>query len=233
MASGRYLVLRDHTNDEMEGITMSSNTRVRRSVRTIALLLLSLTLVSGCASKGQLRESIKTVSINKEVKVANNLLYSGALQRRMTLIPGAGVGVANATARDPGAQLKAAMVEAQIDIGEILREQFQTELVKTSVFPSFATEGGDAEVRLEVSSLGFFTPHEYTTKLRFCVSVIGRLVRRDGTVLWRRKEHSTEKEGQVPTHYFNEYIQNPQLIREACTAAMKVVITKLVKDMRR
>jgi hypothetical protein len=130
------------------------------------------------------------------------------------------------------AQLKAAMREGQVDVEQIVREQFKTELAGSAIFPSIVSEGGDAEVRLEVGMFGFSQPHGFSGKLVPVLGVIGSLTRKDGTVLWKSHDHVSPLNGQTPAHTLEEYLQNPQYMREAFTIAAKIVSEGLVKHMR-
>ena len=64
------------------------------------------------------------------------------------------------------------------------------------------------------------------------LGVVGTLTRTDGTVLWQKHDSVTHLNGETPSFTLEEYLQNPQLIREACTVAAKIVVRGLVKHMR-
>jgi hypothetical protein len=128
-------------------------------------------------------------------------------------------------------QIKAAMRRDQIDLGLIIREQLESELVTASVFPSIVPEGGDAEIRLEVLIFGFGQPHAFSGKLMPTLGVQGSLVRTNGTVLWKKYDYAAGQ-NQAFLHTLEEYLQNPQLIREAIIICAKIVSDRLVKDMK-
>jgi hypothetical protein len=215
---------------------MTPDTRLRRATHSIVHVLLVLTLLTGCASTVPLtkpvRESIRSVSINKEVKVADNMSYYGPGQGLGPLFGLIGYAIAEAVSRGPSAKLNAAMQEGQIDLAQIVREQFESELVRAGIFPAIVAEARDAEIRLEVREFGFAQPFDPLDRLKPILRVLGSLTRTDGTVLWKKDEHVTNRNEQTPDHTLEEYLQNSQITREAFTVAAKIVASGLVSDLR-
>jgi outer membrane lipoprotein SlyB len=87
------------------------------------------TLLAGCAPSQTLtksdRDSLRAVSVSKEVVVPNDVFLHGPAQNVAGALGGAlGALVGLAMAEEPKAQLKAAMKTAQIDVAQIVREQF-------------------------------------------------------------------------------------------------------------
>lgn len=98
-----------------------------------ALTLVVSALLAGCASSQALtkpdRESLQAVSINKDVILPEDVYYHGPAQTAAGALGGAvGAVVGLALAKEPKAKIKAAMKEAGIDVAQIVREQFETEL---------------------------------------------------------------------------------------------------------
>ena len=97
-----------------------------RKSRLIAALLLGLPLLAGCASSVALtrpaRDSVGSLSMNKEVKLPDDINYYGSGQSAGALFGPIGVLVAAAAAKGPKAQLQVAMREAlrQASIWRIL-----------------------------------------------------------------------------------------------------------------
>lgn len=215
---------------------MRLDTRSPQTICAIGLLLLGLMLSTGCASTVTLtkpvRESIRSVSVNPDVKVTDDVFYRGPGQSVGMLFGLIGALVAEAAAQGPKGQIKAVMTEAQINLGQIVREQFVTELVATNIFPSLVPEGGDGEVRLEVLLFGLAQTHDFSSQLVPWLGVLGSLVRADGSVLWQKQVLVTSLNKQTPAHTLEEYLQNPQLLREAITVAAQIVSDELMKHMR-
>jgi hypothetical protein len=67
--------------------------------------------------------------------------------------------------------------------------------------------------------------------LKPALGVLSTLVRADGSVLWQKLEISTN-ESQTQAHTIEEYLRNPQLIREAFNTSAKIISEGLVKDIR-
>lgn len=215
---------------------MTLDTRLHQVIRMIPPLLLSLTLLTGCVSQVALtksaRESIRSVSINKDIKLPDDMYYQGLGQSVGMATGLIGMAVAQEAAQDHKAYLKAAMRDNQIDFPQIVREQFETALADAHIFPWIAMEGGDAEVRLEILSYGFIQASDFSSHLKPLLQVTGRLVRTDGTVLWQQYNYVGNMSGQTPAHTLEEYLRNPQFIREAITVAAQIVSDGLVKHIQ-
>src|SRR5712691_8230224 len=109
---------------------MTPKTQRRRAICTVTPLFVGLTLLTGCTSHIALtksaRESIRAVSINKDVKLPDDMFYYGTEQVGAGMFGLVGALASAAAAKGPKAQLKAAMQEGQIDVAQIVREQFAT-----------------------------------------------------------------------------------------------------------
>jgi hypothetical protein len=202
-----------------------------------ALTLIAATLLTGCVSSQALtkpdRESLQAVSLNKAVILPEDLYYHGPAQTAAGALGGAvGALVGVALAKEPKAKLKAAMAEGGIDVGQIVREQFESELSAARIFPSMLPEGGDAEFKFEVRIVGFAQPHGFSGQLKPMLGVTGMLVRPDGKVLWKKYEYVTNLNDQTPAYSFDDYIQKPEALRNALTAAAKIVTGALVVHIK-
>lgn len=215
---------------------MKLDIRFRQAIGTIVFLLSGLLLLTGCASSvafnKQDRESIRSVSVGKDIKVADDIYYQGAGQSVGMAFGLLGALIGEAAAQEPKNQLKAAIKESQINPGHIVREQFANKLVETNIFPAIVPEGGDAEIRLEVNMLGFAQADPFSNQLKPMLGVSGSLARKDGTVLWEKNDFVANLNEQTPAHTLEEYLQNPQFIREAFTVAAKIVSDELIEHMR-
>ncbi len=205
-------------------------------VRWIVPLAGLVSLITGCASSvpltKQARSSIQSVHVNRDVPKPGDIFYQGPRESALLGTLGlVGAAIASQTAKAPKAMLLAAMEQADIDLGRIARERFEEELTDSGAFASVIPEGGDAEFKLSVRIVGFGQPHGFSSQLKPMLGVTGSLVKADGSVLWERYAYVTNLNNQTPSHTLDEYLEHPELIREAFTVAARLVIGELVKDM--
>jgi hypothetical protein len=215
-------------------ITMPSiDSCLRRSWLVLPLLVVTWWAV-GCSTPitKQARESIQSVSLDKNVTIPAYMTYTGRTRSVSALIPGI-VGAVATGIEQGGARnaLAAAMQRGQIDVGQIAREQFAAELGKAGIFPSIVPEGGDAQVTLEVQMFGFGATWAFSTELRPTLGVKASLVR-NGSVVWQRYESISSLNGETPKHYIEDYLETPDLIRQGFESVAKLVAAALVNDMR-
>ena len=205
-----------------------------RSWAASPLLIVALCSV-GCSISftKQARESIQSVTIDKNVTMPDRLTYTGRTKGVLPLMGGivgaVASGVEYVSAEDA---LVGAMRQGQIDVGQIVREQFTKELSSAGIFSSVVPEGGDAQVKLDVRLLGFGATWAFSTELRPALGVTASLVRKDGSVVWQHYEYITSLNGETAKHYLEEYVANPKLIDEGFTSVAKLVAAALVTHMR-
>ena len=215
---------------------MTCNTRLQQMILICSSFVLAMNLITGCVSQKALtktdKESIRSVSINKQVKMPDDFLYMGPAQAWGAAGGLLGAVAGQSDARSAKAQIKSALQENHIDLEQISREQLEAELLKSNLFSSIAPEGGDAEFRLEVRLWGFVQKNTFSAHLKPTLSITGSLVNLNGTVLWQKYDYITAFNDQTPEHTIEEYLRNPQLIREAFDTSAKIISEGLVKDIR-
>ena len=203
------------------------------------LLVSVLIMFNGCAGialKKEAMSSIHSVSVNKEVPKPDKIGVYGAGETFAALTGFVTAGVAGAVIaseipKKRGPVLKYVMEKEGIDIGQIVREQFVDQLKNSGLFSTIVDEGGDAEFKLSILGAGFAKPPGFTSKLQPELWVEGSLVKPDGSVLWKNRKTVTQGTSRTPCRKFEEYINNPELIREAISICSRIVAGKLVNDM--
>jgi hypothetical protein len=215
---------------------MTCKTRSQKMILIFSSFVLVMTILTGCVSQKSLtkkdKESIRSVSINKQVKMPDDFLYMGPAQAWGVAGGLIGAMAGQSDARSAKAQIKTAMQENQIDLEQISREQLEAELLKANLFPSIVPEGGDAEIRLEVRLFGLVQKNSFSAQLKPTLGITGILVGSNGTVFWQKYDYITAFNDQTPEHTIEEYLKNPQFLREAFITSAKVISEGLVKDIR-
>jgi hypothetical protein len=208
----------------------------------VVLFLMSVLVVfSGCAAHTALTKenkvSLKAVSIAQEVKKPDQIVVYGAGETFAAMGGFITLGVVGAVAageipKKRGPLLKYVMEKEGIDPGQIMREQFVNKLKNSGLF-AIADDGGDAEFKLIIIGIGFAKPAGFTGNLQPELRVEGTLAKPDGIILWKDTEVVTQGTSRTPRHKFKEYVNDPNLIREALDIAAGIVAEKLVKDLNK
>ena len=197
-------------------------------------------MINGCAGHIALTKDanlpIRSVSINKEVPKPDTIGVYGSGETFAALTGFVTLGVAGAVVaseipKKRGPLLKYVMEKEGIDMGQILRDQFVDQLKNSGLFSTVLDEGGDAEFKLSILVAGFAKPAGFTSKLQPELSVEASLIKPDGTILWKNRRTVTQGTSRTPSRKYEEYINNPELIREAISICSRIVVDKLVKDM--
>jgi hypothetical protein len=211
-----------------------SETWIRRVSTGLARIAI-LGCLAGCAASTpltkQARESIKSVTINRDVVMPKGMTYIGQSQAvSATLLGPLGAGIAAAAAQGPAAQLIIAMQESGIDVREIVREQLSAGLKAGGLFPLLNSDPADADFKLEIRQYGFVHA-PFSTALRPILGVNAKLVRPDGTVVWEKYDQVWTANGETPARQLAEYLDTPPRIQDALSVAAKLVVGTFVKDL--
>src|SRR5262249_14465798 len=161
------------------------------------------------------RSAIHVVQVSSDVPKPTpvNMFYFGPAQAWGGL-------VGQVAAYGPKKQIAAAVDSAHIDVSRIVHEEFSHELKESGVF-TIAEEDADAQFHLSVGLYGFGIPNGFSSQLKPTLDVVGKLVRRDGTVLWQKRARLTHLSGKTPSHTLDEYLRDPEVIRSSFTSASR------------
>jgi hypothetical protein len=205
--------------------------------RGFGVLLLAMSVCIGCAGITLTKENkacLKSVCVCKEVVKPERIVVYGASETFAVMsgfltLGVVGAVVASEIPKKRGPAIQYVIDKVGIDMGQIVRENFIAQL-KNSGFPgSLSEEGGDAEFKLAIKGLSFTKPPGFTGKLQPGMTIEGSLVKSDGTVLWKNSKSVIHG----PSRKFDDYINDPDLIKESINTCSGMIIEKLVKDLNK
>ena len=131
-------------------------------------------------------------------------------------------------ARRRSAALAQQMRQADVRVGDIMRQQFISRLSKEEVFESVLESGGDARFRLEV---------EYGLADRMglrgwkpWIEVEGTLLDSEGEVLWRKSEKISDGDPNLPEFVWP--FSKPERLRRAYAKAARMAAVRLVEHLK-
>lgn len=201
-------------------------------ITSVIFIIFCLISVSGCGSSIALKKD--DISANQYVNISKNVLTPETMyyQGPESIIPGL-IGVISAAESGKTAKLilQETMLSNNIDVPQILRKEFEQQLINSPVFSTILPDAGNyPEIRLSISYYGFGI-HGLSRQMKPMFGVVGQIVKPDGSVIWRKYDFVTPLGGETPSHTIEEYISNPELIREAFNVASKIVVSGLVGHM--
>ncbi len=217
----------------------------RRSVTPSPLVLAALVTLSGCSGvdlADETRKSLRTVSVHRDIEVSGSfsgklpgvdlttrgtMWYSGWI----TAPVGAYFDVVdwsenhNRWAKAFSRRMRAADVE----VGDLVREQFFRELSEADVFGSVVEWGGDAVFSLKVD-YGLADGWGARGSWKPWLEVEGVLVDADGRVLWRESTSIASIDDRLP-ELFRPF-KSPRKLRTAYRVAAKILAAELIEDLK-
>jgi hypothetical protein len=195
------------------------------------LILASVVLLlAGCASSVTLddgaKASIKSVSISENVIVPTQAHFIG---------PGSAFGALGAiagSASDTPQAIKNHLEKNKIDLGRIVREQFEQEARQNSFLGSRLKPGGESRLEIEIRVYGLGQKrgfsNEYVPMLGYNVKLF------DGTnrVVLEKYDYVTAFTEGIPTYQLEEYFKSDTAFRTAFTQSARIIARNLLKDVQ-
>ncbi len=231
------------------------------------VIIMSLFMFNGCVANVALKEndrlSIRSVSVAENIHLPENIVFQGegegkeaTIQRGVNQLGILGQVVGSAIigkmTQKTGAIIKDRMKKADINIDQMLRDQFVTDLKNSKLFNEILPdERGESTFKFSIDRYGF---NDATTALEKIanntiritpiikyaptITVTASLVKNsDGSVLWKKESggnYGKSKEESLPPPYtLDEYLNDPELIRKAFTIVCGMVVQDFINDIKK
>jgi hypothetical protein len=196
------------------------------------ILVMCIFALTACVSsvplKPEKKASIQSISIRNHVQMPDVMFYRGP-EYALGAFGVTGQFASNLIEMKNHEIIKYLMDKTDINVAQIVREHFANEIEANMIFNSIVSEGGDAEFALSVQIYGF--AYELSSKLKPMLGVIGSLTQ-DDTVLWKKYAYVTNFNETTPPNTIKQFVNNPELIREAFETAAQIVAEDLCKHMQ-
>jgi hypothetical protein len=124
--------------------------------------------------------------------------------------------------------------ENKIDIKEIVRQEFLTQLSVSGKFQSVVPEGAEAKFDLTVERYGLgpiFTLSPIDKPVRPTLQLVAKLSAADGRILWQDSEYITAMGREIPSYKIDDYYSNPARTQEGFKKAAEIVAKGLLSKM--
>jgi hypothetical protein len=204
-----------------------------KAFRRLAAALALAASVSACGqslSPGD-RQSIRSTTVNRNVAVTPDLLYSGPAQLWLNVLGPVGALAGQVKGEEPKAAIRATLAKNQIDLGTMAADEFARQATASRVLP-IVTSGGESEVRLEVPYWGLWLSSPVGVQMKPLFGIRAKIVRSDGRVVWEKYYWIAQMNGETPSATLETYLENPELLRKAFAAANEIVVRELIADLR-
>lgn len=181
------------------------------------------------------RKAIRSVSIAKTVVMPPSPVVAGRASQTAGFWGGpiATVVMANRENSDV-VQFKKHVETYKIDIGEIVRQEFITQLKAANAFPAIVAEGGNATFDLTIESYGLahgFSMSPTNAPLRPTLRLIAKLSTPDGKIVWQNAETLTALSSDIPAYPVADYYTTPGKVEEAFKKAGELIAKGLLKEL--
>jgi hypothetical protein len=161
------------------------------------------------------KASFQTISISNNVQMPEEMYYNEPTAVHE---------------KENADKIKYLMKLFDIDVSQIVREQFTKELESSGVFNSIVPEGGDGEIILRVNQYGFGYGFEPGQKPMMAID--GSLQASDGSVFWRNYAYVTNLNTITPAYSIEKLTNNPESLREAFEITTAILVQELVSHMK-
>ena len=201
-------------------------------------LAITMLVMTGCIGLSTVEMSdadrlqVKTIKIRADNRLPDEMAYHGPEHAGGSMIGLVGHLVGYAITTDPREQLLATMKTNNIDLPLILQAEFTQAMQSQGDF-RVATDGSsaDAEMLLIVNRYGLITP-PLGIGVTPILNVSASLRRPDGRVVWQRTDYvTTNSKGNRDRKALDEYLEQPELLREAWARVSGIVSRMLIDHL--
>lgn len=133
--------------------------------------------------------------------------------------------------KDPVGSLSKAFSENNINVAEMVRTEFMTQLNAKNAFTQVAESGGDGVIKIRIHRYGLFKKSAFSLEVRPILLVQASLERPDGTIAWRKDYAPPLYDSELPSGELEYFVANPKALRDAYQAHAAQVATSLVDDL--
>lgn len=176
----------------------------------------------------------KTIRIVSSVQMPDEMFFQGRAQSCAMAISGAVAAAACPQAsKEPKDEILDAMKANGISLPEIVRSEFQKTVTSRGLF-TVAGEGevADADLVLAVNVYGLGQTQGFSKLLYPLLNISATLKKPDGTVAWQNTDFVTpQNSANTGGHEFQQYLEQPQLLRATWANVAQIVSGMLVDDL--
>ena len=178
-------------------------------------------------------QGIHSVTVGQNVGIADNPVVYGRAYSVGCMFGAIGCMAADRTPES--LVFKKTLEDHKIDLKEIVRQEFISNLTAIQAFPAIVMEGGDANFELRIISYGLAPGLSmaltHDRPLKPTLTMWAKLLTRDGKLLWENSEVITAVSDAAPAHKQAIYYANPRLIEEGFRKVASALVKDLLKDL--
>jgi hypothetical protein len=197
--------------------------------------------LSGCVgapavkiSKNDL-ERVRTIRILPSVQMPAEMFFHGKAQSCAIAVGSGALGAAACpkASKEPKEEILDTMKAHDIWLADIVRTEFQKTVTSRGLFTVAAdAQVADAELILAVNVYGLGQTQGFSSLLYPVLNVSATLRKPDGTVAWQNTDFVTpQNAANTGGHEFQQYLQNPELLRDTWMNVAQIVSGMLVDDL--
>jgi hypothetical protein len=213
-----------------------------KSLSAASLLAIALAL-TGCAGAPKVgmskdtREHTKSIRMVSSVQMPSEMFFHGMAQSCAAAM---GAGVLGAVAcpkasKEPKEQILETMGTNNISLPEIVRTEFQKAVTSRGLFAVVESDQpADADLILAVNVYGLGQTQGFSKLLYPLLNVSATLKKADGTIAWQNTDFVLpQNSANTGGHEFQQYLQQPELLRATWTNVAQIVSGMLLDDLKK
>jgi len=203
-------------------------------------LSLSTLLLAACGTVGTVpiddsaRARLHVVSVNPVVRLPKDITYLGPGEAAALMLGGPLIGslIANGSSATPKAALLAELDKGHIAVGDIVAAEFARQAGDATKLKFVVdSQPADAQVELWVNAYGIMHAQPFGSTLYPMLNVSAVMRTPDGKVVWQATDivgalNAENRSG----HTIDDYLKDPELLRQAFTAGGDIVAHKLADN---
>lgn len=198
-------------------------------MRILTLIPVSA-LIAGCAASMQLEDSararIRSISISEKVIVPEKPAYIGS---------GSAFGALGAlveSASDQPQAIKDFLAKNNVDVGQIVREQFTQEARQHAFLGSRLQPDGEARIEIGVRIYGLSLKRGFSNDYVPMLGYEVKLFDAANALVWQKYDYVTAFTDGIPVYEFEEYFKSGAAFRAAYAQSARIIARNMLREIQ-
>jgi hypothetical protein len=176
------------------------------------------------------KQSIHTVSIDKNIFVPQNMYYMGANARGTLAIPLAGPSVALAVGAREAPAIQKFIKANGIRLDQIVRNQFIQQINQKTNLKVIDKGHADAQLVIMITGYGLSIPNGFHSELVPILGIKATLTR-NGQIVWIGQDYNSVLASGLLRYTWQQIQQNPQLLHQMWDSDAEKIIGRIVATL--
>lgn len=197
-------------------------------------LIFFVSVLAGCGSTQKMsdadRQAVKSISVNPEVFVVEEMFYMGPSSGIGFMFGAIGGAITAAANMGPAEEIAQYARANNVMIDNIVKSEFEKQIQGRRLFV-LNGQRVDAQLNIKIEQYGIAITHGFSSVLSPVLRASAQLVDRHGKVLWENYDYVTAMADGTPEFTIDELKSDPEKLAVSWEKAAEIVVGNILKTI--